>query len=85
MDAVHLGTVFLEEYAVGLDFDNSNIGVSGYVQQLPPEGEEPSEVPLWGLILLILFVSMAIIAAITVCVLQRKRGVKVEKKEILQT
>jgi hypothetical protein len=55
------------------------------VQQLPPEGEEPSEVPIRGLIVLILIVSMAIIAVITVCVLQRKRGVKVEKKEILQT
>jgi hypothetical protein len=35
---VHLGTVFLEEYSIGLDFDNSNIGFGGYVQQLPPEG-----------------------------------------------
>lgn len=66
---MHLGTVFLEEYSVGLDFDNSNIGVGGYVQQLPPEGEKTSDVPLWALILLISFVSMAIIAAITVCVL----------------
>ena len=66
---MHLGTVFLEEYSIGLDFDNSNIGVGGYVQQLPPEGEAPSDIPLWALILLILFVSMAIIAAVTVCVL----------------
>ena len=81
---MHLGTVFLEEYSIGLDFDNSNIGVSGYVQQLPPEGEEPSNLPLWALITLILFVSLAVIAAVSVCILQRRRGVKVEKKEILQ-
>jgi len=81
---VQLGTVFLEEYSVGLDIEKGKIGFSGYVEHLPPEGNPPedSNLPLWALILLILIVGSALIVAITLCFLKRKKVI-VEKNVLL--
>jgi hypothetical protein len=43
---VILGTVFLEQYSVGLNIEDYVIGVGGYVQHLPPEGK-PYDEKLW--------------------------------------
>ena len=68
--SIILGTVFLEEYGVGLLLESSTMGFDGYIELLPPDS---SKVPLWAIIVLSLIVLTAITASFTVCIKQKLR------------